>query len=155
MPLKGVTASEPLGLYKWNLASSSTHSWTFWSLIYPCELSQTSPTHSLAWLCIQVSCEWSKVHLLEWLYLVSLGALFCCGFLITLGGCRHLDGLEQWRSFGMLVIVRGHSLWSCEGFLGLFPGRVPKVILMECLWLVYLCRFLRHPCVGFWLVYAN
>jgi hypothetical protein len=21
-------------------------------------------------------------------------------FLVTLGGCRHLDGLEQWKSYG-------------------------------------------------------
>jgi hypothetical protein len=29
------------------------------------------------------------------LHLEALGELICCVFLVTLGGCRHLDGLEQ------------------------------------------------------------
>jgi len=41
------------------------------------------------------------VHLLEWLPLVALGDRFGYGFLVTLGDYRHLDSLEQQRSFGM------------------------------------------------------
>jgi len=41
------------------------------------------------------------MHLLERLHLVTLGDRLSYGFLVTLGGCRHLDGLEQWRSIGM------------------------------------------------------
>ena len=40
------------------------------------------------------------MHLLELLHLVALGDRFGCGFLVTLGGCCHLDDLEQRRSFG-------------------------------------------------------
>ena len=42
------------------------------------------------------------MHLLEWLHLVALGDRFGCGFLVTLGGCRHLDDLEQQRSIGTI-----------------------------------------------------
>jgi len=53
---------------------------------------------------------------------VALGDQFGCGFLINLGGCRHLDGLEQWMSICM-------SSWpspgNCEGSCT-FPGEEPK-----------------------------
>jgi hypothetical protein len=35
------------------------------------------------------------VHLLMKLHLVALCDRLSCGFLVTLGGCHHLDGLEQ------------------------------------------------------------
>jgi len=38
------------------------------------------------------------VYLLECLHLVALGDRSSYGFFVTLGGCRHLDGLEQRRS---------------------------------------------------------
>jgi hypothetical protein len=39
------------------------------------------------------------VHLLVSLHLVALGDRLSCEILVTLGGCCHLDGLEQWRSY--------------------------------------------------------
>ena len=56
------------------------------------------------------------MYLLEWLHLVALEDHWSYGFLVTLGGCRYLDGLEQlvvigmrWRLFVaiLIVIVRG------------------------------------------------
>jgi hypothetical protein len=44
--------------------------------------------------------EWFQVHLLEWLPLVARGDRCGCEFLVTLGGCRHLDSLEQWWRSG-------------------------------------------------------
>ena len=52
---------------------------------------------------------------------MALGDRSCYGFLVTLGGCRHLDGLEQRRSVGMrwrlfvaipIMIVRGSWAYS-------------------------------------------
>jgi hypothetical protein len=40
------------------------------------------------------------VHLHERLYLVALGDRYGCRVLIALGGCRHLDGLEQLGGVG-------------------------------------------------------
>ena len=60
--------------------------------------------------------------LLEWLHLVALGDRCGCGFLVSLGGCCHLDGLEQRRSFGtywwLFVASSGDYEGSCT-----FPGR--------------------------------
>jgi hypothetical protein len=36
-----------------------------------------------------------QVHLLVILHLLGTWVFSCCGILISLGGCRHLDGLEQ------------------------------------------------------------
>jgi hypothetical protein len=35
------------------------------------------------------------VYLLVSLHLVGTCVFSCCGILVSLGGCRHLDGLEQ------------------------------------------------------------
>jgi hypothetical protein len=34
------------------------------------------------------------------LHLIGTWWLICCGILISLGGCRHLDGLEQLEGVG-------------------------------------------------------
>ena len=70
--------------------------------------------------------------------------MFHCGYsLVTLGGCRHLDGLEQrgsssrgwWLSPApIVVIVRGS--WP-------FPDGEPKGTLVNCSWLVW-----SPSCVG-------
>ena len=63
--------------------------------------------------------------------------------LVTLGGCRHLDGLEQrwslsggwWLSLALIVvIVRGS--WP-------FASGEPKGTLMDCSWLVW-----SSSCIG-------
>jgi hypothetical protein len=40
------------------------------------------------------------VHFLVILHLVALGDRLSCRILVTLGGCHHLDGLEQQWRFG-------------------------------------------------------
>jgi hypothetical protein len=51
------------------------------------------------------------------------------GFLVTIGGCRHLDGMEQWWSFGtswiLFVATPGDF---CEGFLTFSPAESQKVL---------------------------
>jgi hypothetical protein len=71
------------------------------------------------------------VHLLEQLHLVALGDRCGYGFLVTLGGCRHLDGLEQREGLARVddclwpasVIVRG---------LVPSPAKSRKVTLVDC-----------------------
>ena len=82
--------------------------------------------------------------LLEWLHLEALGVCVSLRIsLVTLGGCRHLDGLEQRGSLSggwwlspapIVVIVRGS--WP-------FPGGEPKGTLVDCSWLVW-----SSSCVG-------
>jgi hypothetical protein len=64
-------------------------------------------------------------------------------WLVTLGGCRHLDGLVQWGSWSggrclslapIVVIVRGS--WP-------FPGGEPKGTLVDYSWLVW-----SSSCIG-------
>ena len=76
--------------------------------------------------------------LLEWLHLEALGVrVLLWDSLVTLGGCHHLDGLEQqgsssggcWLSSApIMVILRGS--WP-------FPGWEPKGTLVDCSWLVW------------------
>ena len=71
------------------------------------------------------------MHLLEWLHLVALGDRSSCGFLVTLGGCRHLDGLEQRRRIGTswwLFVAISRWLWEVCAYL----GGVPKATLVDC-----------------------
>jgi hypothetical protein len=93
--------------YSWLVDHSST----------PLSWAHPLPLISLACLPNQSEIEWSQVHLLMSLHLVGTLVFICCGILISLGGCRHLNGLEQrWRfgtcwwlfvaGFGELV-VRG------------------------------------------------
>jgi hypothetical protein len=72
------------------------------------------------------------MHLLVSLHLVALGGCLSCGILDTLGGCRHLDGLEAveelWQE---LVIVLGHLPVIVTGSYA-FLGGTPKAILVYC-----------------------
>jgi hypothetical protein len=126
------------------LASSSSLSWTFWSLIHLCELSQTPPTHLLHWFIIQVRLGVILVHLLRfWASsgpcdLVSYG-IACYSW--WLPPPRWLGAAEE--SWHELVIVHGHLPVICEGFLGLFPGGAPKVALVNCSW-----SWVPSSCVG-------
>jgi len=87
------------------------------------------------------------MRLLEWLHLVALGDRFGYGFLVVLGGCRHLDGLEQRRSIGLswwLVVAISRWLW------GVLPSPTEsrKVTLVNCPchWVTSLVgRFLQCP----------
>jgi hypothetical protein len=73
------------------------------------------------------------VHLLVSLHLVALGDHLSCGILVTLDGCRHLDGLEQQRSLWQkLVLILGHLLMIVRGSC-VFPGGAPKATLVDCL----------------------
>jgi hypothetical protein len=109
------------------------HSQTFWSLIHTCELSQTPPTYHLHWFIIQVRLGMIWVHLLRvW---ASSGTRDCVSYGIAcysqwLSPPKRLGAAEEfWHE---LVIVCGHSWWSCEGFLGLFPIWAPKTTLVNC-----------------------
>jgi hypothetical protein len=76
-------------------------------------------------------CSWeevesSSVYMLLWFIFVALGDCCNCGFLITLGDCRHLDGwwIVDW--WGDLVIVSTpNQEVICDGLLW-FPGGVPN-----------------------------
>jgi hypothetical protein len=77
-------------------------------------------------------CEWFLVHLLEWLYLVALEDRCGCGVLVTLGGCRHLDGLEQrWRfsTYWWLFVAGSGDL--VRG-IAPSPAKHRKVALVNC-----------------------
>jgi hypothetical protein len=71
------------------------------------------------------------VHLLDSLHLVAHRDRCGCGVLVTLGGCHHLDGLEQrWGptrvsdcSWPASLIVRG---------LVPSPAESRKVIVVDC-----------------------
>jgi hypothetical protein len=77
----------------WNISCLVDHSSTPLSWAHPLSLI------SLACLPNQSEIEWSQVYLLVSLHLVGTWVFFCCGFLVSLGGCCHLDDLEQrWRS---------------------------------------------------------
>jgi hypothetical protein len=57
------------------------------------------------------------MHLLVILHLVGTWVFSCCGILVSLGGCRHLDGLDQLGGgSARVVFVRGR-LWHCEGLV--------------------------------------
>jgi hypothetical protein len=83
--------------------------------------------------------------LLKWLHLEALGdCVSLRDSLVTLGGCCHLDSLEQrgssnggwWLSPApIMVIMRGS--WP-------FPGGEPKGTLVDCSWLVW-----STSCVGY------
>jgi hypothetical protein len=88
--------------------------------IFPCDtsfLSWVNLSHSSPCLNVHQKWDWVISSVFAWVItLVALGDHCCCNFLVTLGDCRHLDGLEQPRSVGMSwwlfaatpgVIVRG------------------------------------------------
>jgi hypothetical protein len=66
-----------------------------WHTWHPCEPKQHLPLIFLLDSSSMWDWEWFLVHLLEWLHLIALRDRCDYGFLITLGDCRHLDGLEQ------------------------------------------------------------
>jgi hypothetical protein len=72
------------------------------------------------------------MHLLVSLHLVALGDRLSSGILDTLGGCRHLDGLEAVKELWQeLVIVLGHLPVIVRGSCA-FLGGTPKAILVDC-----------------------
>jgi hypothetical protein len=75
-------------------------SWTFVNLDILLSWAYSFPLISLAWLLIQSEIEWSKCIVLVSLHLSGTWMIFGCGILVSLGGCCHLDGLEQQRSCG-------------------------------------------------------
>jgi len=136
------------GAYKYVLAGLRLTLLVFLTTRHLCEPKQTLSTHLLHRLTIFVRLRMIQVHLLEWLHLVALGDCFGCDFLVTLGGCRHIDGLEQRRSIDTswwLFVAISQWLWG--GFVpSLAESR--KVTLMDCscYWdTSHVSRFLRCP----------
>ena len=76
------------------------HSWHFDILDILVSLSKHLPLISLIESPSLWDWEWFQVHLCVILHLVAHEDHCGCGVLITLGGCRHLDGLEQRWSCG-------------------------------------------------------
>jgi hypothetical protein len=131
--------------------ASSYLSWTFDILDILVSWANSLPLISLAWLWIQSKIEWFQVYLLEWLHLVAYEDCCRCGFLVTLGGSCHLDGLEQWW--------RSNTCWwlFVAGFGDLVRAIAPsptkrrKVALVNCSchWVTSLVgRFLWCPTCG-------
>jgi hypothetical protein len=127
-------------------------SWTFDILDILVSWAYSLPLISLAWLRIQSEIEWFQVYLLEWLHLVALGDCYGCGFLVTLGGCCHLDGLEQrWRSgtcWWLFVTVYNDLMRVLH-----LPRRIGILSVIELvfiLWLVHSSmRRYNHPTLSF------
>jgi hypothetical protein len=95
--------------------------------------------------------EWFQVYFLEWLHLVTLGDRCGYGFLVTLDGGRHLDGLEQrWRSetsWWLFVVGSGDLVRG----IAPFPAKNRKVALVNCSchWVTSLVgQFLWCPMCG-------
>jgi hypothetical protein len=65
------------------------------------------------------------------LHLSGTWVIFGCGILISLGGCRHLNGLEVAEEFvARVVLVLGHLPVICEGCCA-FPDGAPKAVLVN------------------------
>jgi hypothetical protein len=63
--------------------------------------------------------------------------LICYSFLVTLGVCWCLDGLEQQRSCGKSWwLFLATSRWLMRGSCA-FSGGAPKATLVDCAWLVW------------------
>ena len=78
------------------MAGSSSLSWPFTLTYQPCELSQNPPTHLHCSFIIFVRLGENPSVLLECLHLEALGIrVLLWVWLVTLGGYRHLDSLEQ------------------------------------------------------------
>jgi hypothetical protein len=93
------------------------------------------------------------VYLLEWLHLVALRDHCGCRFLITLGGCRQLDSLEQRISFGMCWRLFVADSGGCERSCTFPDGELKGNSDCSCHWVTLLVgRFLQCPIVWTWLV---
>jgi hypothetical protein len=150
-PLLCLTALFHLGCYKRWLASLGSYSWLFLLRIHPSEPSHSSLTH-LAWLIHHlVRLESIQVHCFEWLHLEALGdCVSLWDSLITLGGCRHLDGLVQRGSLSGGRWLSPALIGGFEGVLCLLRGRSRKATLVDCSWLVdpHLMLVVRHSVAG-------
>jgi hypothetical protein len=107
-------------------------SWIFDILDILVSWAYSLPLISLACLRIQSEIEWFQVYMLEWLHLVALGDRRGCWFLVTLGGCCHLDILEQqWSSntcWWLFVASFGDLVRGIAPFL----AKRRKVALVNC-----------------------
>jgi hypothetical protein len=72
-----------------------------------------------------------QVHELVSLHYSGTWVFSCCGILVSLGGCRHLDGLEQRKEvpYEWSLFVAGSGV--CEG-LAPSPAECHKVALADC-----------------------
>jgi hypothetical protein len=129
------------------LVGLSSLSWTIWSLLYTLELTKPSPTHLS---CLIANTKW------DWVIPSAFACVFasrgtwrlsCSGFLISLDGCCHLDGLELVGGVGKRRrLFLPTSRWFVRGSYA-FPGGAPKATLV-CHWATSLVgRFLRCPSV--------
>jgi hypothetical protein len=115
------------------------------------------PLISLACLPNQSEIEWSQVHLLVSLHLVGTWVFICCGILMSLGGCHHLDGLEQrWRSGTCWwLFMAGSSELVVRGCCGSpVEHQIPTLVDCSCRNFSPFGRFLWHLLRGsvwYWL----
>jgi hypothetical protein len=75
------------------------------------------------------------VLLLVSLYLVGTWVFFCYRILVSLGGCRHLDGLEQQRRSSMCswLFMAGSDEFVVRGCFGsLVERRIPTLVDCSC-----------------------
>jgi hypothetical protein len=124
---------------------SLTDRYTLWAYSTPSHSSSSCVNHPLwHW-------EWSKCICIEFEHLVALEIMLAVGLLFTLGGCRHLDGLEKrdhWAEGGDCLWLRLVILW---GVLVLIPCRSTKSNSSKLLYDIecsHLCWFLWHPSIG-------
>jgi hypothetical protein len=159
-PNNRINDSIAWGVYKYHLAGLGSHSWSFLLRIHPSEPSQSSLTH-FAWLIHHlVRLESIQLHCFEWLHLEKLGDyVLLRDSLVTLGDCRHLDGLVQWGSLSggrclssapIVVIVRGSWAFLWEITKGIFSGLLVAYGSPSCVGYVALgCR------LGMWCLLAH
>jgi hypothetical protein len=101
--------------YKYLLASLG-RSWIFWHPNILLSWAYSLSLISLTWLTNQREIEWSQMYLPVSLHLVSTWVSIGCGILVSLGGCRHLDGLEAaeelWQEWCLFLVT---SRWFVRG----------------------------------------
>jgi hypothetical protein len=141
-----------LGSYINRRGSAPRHlSWHFDILDILVSLSKHLPLISIHDSSSKWDWEWFQVYLLEWLHLVTLGDRCGCELLVTLSGCCHLDGLEQWWRSGTCWWLFGAGSGNLVKGIAPFPAKCRKVALVNCSchWVTSLMSwFLQCPTCG-------
>jgi hypothetical protein len=114
-PASSQQLSKSCGSINRKVSTWGSLSWHFDILGILVRLSKHLPLISILNSSSKWDWKWFLVHLLVSLHLVALGDRLSCGILVTLSGCRHLDGLVQWRSCGKswwLFLATSRWLWG-------------------------------------------